>query len=107
MEGPTKKHITVYAMPVHLLSLDGELSAHSTLKKAILHYVNNWARTLGGCLDTSIRDAPTLSQHVKTTMMEAIHNGVVPDDVDFDFDLYLRECEDVCHYDFFWKWKFE
>lgn len=97
-EGPAKR-TKVYAIPVHLLDLDGDLTVHCTRKKAIQHYIDNWANAgpieqLEERIENSFFDTDE-----KKAIASALYDGVMPDKDQLDFQLYLEHCEDVCHYE--------
>ncbi len=97
-EGPVKK-VKMYAIPVHLLDLDGDLTVHCTRKKAIEHYICNWAK--GGDMDQLEEriDDSWLGSDEKNAIKAAMYDGVIPEKDELDFQAYLEECEDVCHYE--------
>lgn len=97
-EGPVKR-VKVYAIPVHLLDLDGDLTAHSSRSSAIRHYLREWAKC-GGMDELEKRiDDSWLGSDEKNAIKAALYDGVVPDASELDFQAYLEECEDVCHYE--------
>lgn len=91
----------VFVVQVHLLNLDGNLSVHTSRERAIMHYKTTWALSMLDGLDARITNA-TLSVFTKQYMRHVIFGDLFPIyDIKFefvDFEDYLEECEDVCHY---------
>lgn len=97
-EGPVKR-VKVYSHPVHFLDLDGELTVHMTRDGAIRQYLSEWARYMNQKDIVERVDKSLLGSDEKNAIKDALLNGVIPKEEDLDFQVYLEECEDVCHYE--------
>lgn len=88
-------------MTVHLLTMDGEYSVHTTQRKAILHYTAIWAssRELYDVIMKRLEDAK-LDTATKRFMKRALDGNCLPEEEpEIDFGEYLIQCEDVCFYE--------
>lgn len=85
---------------VHLLDMDGDLSAHSTVKMAVEHYIREWGsdKSIMKDLVNRIKHWTAHRQH-KAAMLKALKtNDMSQIEEDFPLEDFLDCCEDVCHY---------
>lgn len=94
------KRVKIYALPVHLLDLDGDLTVHSTRDRAFQHYLHHWVKSEVQ-VDSLVERIDRSHLYLKERLCAkaAIYDGVIPDKDELDFQEFLELCEDVCHYE--------
>jgi hypothetical protein len=83
-----------------MLTLDGDVSVHTSQKRAMKHYLKHWCTTLDqGSLLERIDESDS-HQAEKSIFRAFIVNGIINANA-IDFGEFLERFEDVCFYKVF------